>query len=105
MGFVIYLRSLPSTISRSNLSAKVDQYVDVLREASVHLDVEVDVRERLQCLLSSLIAQNIHHRDVMDGEGPCTHGLRTCLVLCMAAVSVTLPERVSCVVLGSCVVD
>ena len=64
--------------SRSNLSAKVDQYVDVLREASVHADVEVDVRERLQCLLSSLITQNIHHRDIMDGK---EHLLHTSLVV------------------------
>ena len=66
------------TGSRSNLSAKVDQYVDVLREASVHADVEADIRERLQCLLSSLITQNIHHRDIMDGKG---HLLHTALVV------------------------
>ncbi|KAL8594105.1 hypothetical protein ACOMHN_000817 [Nucella lapillus] len=52
---------------RSNVSAKVDQYVDVLRECTVHSNVEQDVKDRLHCLLSSLIAQNIHHRDVMDG--------------------------------------
>ena len=47
--------------------------MDVLREASVHADVEADVRERLQCLLSSLITQNIHHRDIMDGKGHLLH--------------------------------
>nr|KAG5709415.1 hypothetical protein BaRGS_029264 [Batillaria attramentaria] len=51
---------------RSNVSAKVDQYVDVLREASVNTAIEQEVRQRLSCLLSSLINQNIHHRDVMD---------------------------------------
>ncbi|XP_070211333.1 dynein heavy chain domain-containing protein 1-like isoform X3 [Littorina saxatilis] len=51
---------------RSNLNAKVDQYVDVLKEASVHPEVEGEVKERLHCLLTALITQNIHHRDVMD---------------------------------------
>jgi hypothetical protein len=54
--------------ARSNLSAKVGQYIDVLKEASVQNYVEEDVKQRLHCLLSSLIIQNIHHRDVMDCE-------------------------------------
>ncbi|XP_076466624.1 dynein heavy chain domain-containing protein 1-like isoform X2 [Babylonia areolata] len=51
---------------RSNVDAKVGQYVDVLRESSGHGDLEQAVKERLHCLLSSLITQNIHHRDLMD---------------------------------------
>ena len=72
-------------VSSSNLSAKVDQYVDVLREASLHANVEADVRERLHCLLSSLITQNIHHRDIMDGKGH---------ILCTALVMLALKTKV-----------
>ncbi|XP_025095393.1 dynein heavy chain domain-containing protein 1-like isoform X2 [Pomacea canaliculata] len=53
-------------ILRCNLSAKIDQYVDVLHESYKNPDLDNEMQEHLSCLLSSLVIQSIHHRDVMD---------------------------------------
>lgn len=53
---------------RCNLSAKIDQYVDVLHESYKNPDLDNEMQEHLSCLLSSLVIQSIHHRDVMDSK-------------------------------------
>ncbi|XP_048242736.1 dynein heavy chain domain-containing protein 1-like [Haliotis rufescens] len=58
-------------LTRSNMCAKLDQYVDILKETSTNEKLSLEMRERLQCLLTSLIKQTLHHRDITDGLLQC----------------------------------
>ncbi|ESP00380.1 hypothetical protein LOTGIDRAFT_173233 [Lottia gigantea] len=51
---------------RSNMESKLEQYIDILKEATTNGNIVADMRERLQALLYCLINQTISYRDVTN---------------------------------------
>ncbi|KAL3832089.1 hypothetical protein ACJMK2_023767 [Sinanodonta woodiana] len=58
---------------RMNLAAKLDQYIDLLKESAFNGTVPGLMKERLFVLLSTLVNQSIEHKDVMDAMLKDTH--------------------------------
>lgn len=55
------------TCYRSVGAGKLDQYIDILRQ--LHKTVEdEELTDRLRCLVTVLVTQNIEHRDSLDGK-------------------------------------
>ncbi|KAK6166840.1 hypothetical protein SNE40_023452 [Patella caerulea] len=63
---------------RSKLCTKLEQYIEILKETTTNGNVASDMKERLHCLLYSLINQTVHNRDVMTGLLENSHLSETC---------------------------